>query len=109
MPPALVVESWHGRRLAVARALGRIPPLAYDSVDHVDLVTLTEAPSPGANTIAWLVWHAARVQDHHVAEEIATGRPTRPGLLIEYLEAVDRRTRAFVEHLIPKALDRVVN
>ncbi len=121
---------------------GRIPPLAYDSVDHVDLVTLTEAPSPGANTIAWLVWHAARVQDHHVAEligsdqiwigndwarefrldpdpsntgyghtaeEIATVRPTRPGLLIDYLEAVDRRTRAFLEHLTPKALDRIVD
>jgi len=121
---------------------GRIPPLAHDAVDHVDLVTLTEAPSPGANTIAWLVWHAARVQDHHVAEligsdqiwigndwarefrldpdpsntgyghtaeEIATVRPTRHGLLIEYLEAVDRRTRTFLENLTPKTLDRIVD
>lgn len=47
---------------------GRIPPLARSVIDGADLATLTESPSPGANPIAWLVWHAARVQDHHVAE-----------------------------------------
>jgi hypothetical protein len=51
---------------------GRIPPLARDAVDGVDLAGLTEPPSPGANTIAWLVWHLARVQDHHVAELLGT-------------------------------------
>ena len=29
---------------------------------------LTWAPAPGANTIGWLVWHLARVQDSHIAE-----------------------------------------
>lgn len=29
---------------------------------------MTEAPRTGANTIAWLVWHAARVEDHHGSE-----------------------------------------
>jgi hypothetical protein len=47
---------------------GRIPPLARRSVDGVELDQLTERPAPGANTIAWLVWHLTRVQDHHVAE-----------------------------------------
>jgi Protein of unknown function (DUF664) len=47
---------------------GRIPPLARDAVDGVDLENLTKAPSRDANTIAWLVWHAARVQDHHISE-----------------------------------------
>jgi len=47
---------------------GRIPPLARHAVDGVDLDRLTEPISPGTNTIAWLVWHLARVQDHHVAE-----------------------------------------
>jgi uncharacterized damage-inducible protein DinB len=47
---------------------GRIPPLARLAVDGVPLERLTEAPAPGANTIAWLVWHLTRVQDHHVAE-----------------------------------------
>jgi GNAT superfamily N-acetyltransferase len=121
---------------------GRIPPLAHSAVDGVDLVTLTKSPSPGANTIAWLVWHAARVQDHHVAElidadqiwigddwagrfgldpdprntgyghseiDVAAVRPERPTVLVEYVEAVDRRTRTFLEQLHPKDLDRVVD
>ncbi len=29
---------------------------------------LAESPRPGANTIAWLVWHIGRVQDHHIAQ-----------------------------------------
>lgn len=47
---------------------GRIPPLARDAVEGLTPAQLTEAPRPGANTIAWLIWHLARVQDHHVAE-----------------------------------------
>ena len=47
---------------------GRIPPLARHAVEGVDLDGLTRAPGPGANTIAWLVWHLARVEDHHVSE-----------------------------------------
>jgi uncharacterized damage-inducible protein DinB len=29
---------------------------------------LTHRPGPDANSIAWLVWHLARVQDDHVAD-----------------------------------------
>jgi uncharacterized damage-inducible protein DinB len=47
---------------------GRIPPLARAAVEGVDPDRLTEQPSAGINTIAWLVWHLARVQDHHIAE-----------------------------------------
>ncbi len=47
---------------------GRIPPLARDAVDGLDLAQLTHPPASGANTIAWLVWHLTRVEDHHVAE-----------------------------------------
>ena len=47
---------------------GRIDPLAREVVRGLDTEQLTRAPAPGANTIAWLVWHLARVQDHHVAE-----------------------------------------
>jgi hypothetical protein len=50
---------------------GRIPPLARGAVAGLDPGRLTERPSPGANTIAWLVWHLTRVQDHHVAELLA--------------------------------------
>ena len=51
---------------------GRIPPLARAAVDTTDVAVLTRSPEPGANTIAWLVWHLARVQDHHVAELLDT-------------------------------------
>ena len=47
---------------------GRIPPLARRATDGLALHQLTELPGPGANPVGWLVWHAARVQDHHVAE-----------------------------------------
>ncbi|HUC36500.1 MAG TPA: DinB family protein [Acidimicrobiales bacterium] len=47
---------------------GRIPPLARDVVEGVDLEHLTRPPAPGANTIAWLIWHMGRVEDHHVSE-----------------------------------------
>ena len=47
---------------------GRIPPLARRAVTGLGMDRLTTAPSPGANPIAWLIWHLARVQDHHVAE-----------------------------------------
>ena len=47
---------------------GRIPPLAEQAIDGVDLAGLTEPAAPGTNTMAWLVWHLARVQDHHVSE-----------------------------------------
>ena len=29
---------------------------------------LARPPAPGANTVGWLVWHLARVQDDHIAE-----------------------------------------
>jgi hypothetical protein len=29
-------------------------------------------PEPGANSIAWLVWHLSRIQDDHVAEIAGT-------------------------------------
>src|SRR5262245_47345641 len=49
-------------------SFGRIPALARDAVEGLDLDTLVEPPEPGANTIAWLVWHLTRVQDDHIAE-----------------------------------------
>ena len=51
---------------------GRVPPLARAAVEGLDAAQLTAAPAPGANTIGWLIWHLARVQDHHVAELLGT-------------------------------------
>jgi hypothetical protein len=47
---------------------GRIPPLAAEAVDGLGADQLSQPPKPGSNTIAWLVWHTARVQDHHIGE-----------------------------------------
>ena len=114
---------------------GRIPPLARDAVEGLDLAQLTDPPAPGSNPIAWLVWHLARVQDHHIAElldaeqiwvtggwaprfgldpdptntgyghsaqRVASVRPERPEVLLEYLDAVDARTREMLERLDPR-------
>ncbi|HET6915244.1 MAG TPA: DinB family protein [Acidimicrobiales bacterium] len=47
---------------------GRIPPLVRAVVEDLPAEKLVERPGPDANTIGWLLWHLARVQDHHVAE-----------------------------------------
>lgn len=49
---------------------GRIPPLAERAVNGLTPAQLTQLPADGTNPIGWLVWHLARVQDHHVAELI---------------------------------------
>jgi hypothetical protein len=51
---------------------GRIPALASAAVEGVQPGQLVERPGPEANTIAWLIWHLARVQDHHMAEILDT-------------------------------------
>lgn len=44
-------------------------------IEHVEAITdgiddgvLTYRPTPDANTVAWLLWHSARVQDAQVAD-----------------------------------------
>lgn len=49
-------------------AYGRIPELVHLATDGLDTAGLTYRPEPGSNSIAWLVWHLSRVQDHHIAE-----------------------------------------
>jgi uncharacterized damage-inducible protein DinB len=45
----------------------RISEHVHEAVDGLDAEALTTPPEPGTNPIGWLVWHLARVQDHHVA------------------------------------------
>jgi uncharacterized damage-inducible protein DinB len=47
---------------------GRLPGIVRGAVQGLSLDDLERPPAPGANTIGWLVWHLARVQDDHVAE-----------------------------------------
>lgn len=47
---------------------GRLPEIVRGAVDGLGADELIARPGPGANTIAWLVWHLTRVQDHHISE-----------------------------------------
>lgn len=47
---------------------GRLPDLVDEAIEGLDEQQLTAAPGEGANTIAWLIWHLTRVQDHHISE-----------------------------------------
>jgi uncharacterized damage-inducible protein DinB len=46
----------------------RVRGVVHDVVDGLSEDQLAARPGPEANTIAWLVWHLARVQDDHVAK-----------------------------------------
>lgn len=52
----------------LVEAYDRLPDLVRSAVDGLDTDQLHRAPEPGANPIAWLVWHLTRIQDHHVSE-----------------------------------------
>ncbi|RZS89609.1 uncharacterized protein DUF664 [Motilibacter rhizosphaerae] len=60
-------------------ALVRIRELGAAAVDGLDDAALRFQPEGRGNTIAWLVWHAARVQDDHVADAAAVLDDASPG------------------------------
>jgi uncharacterized damage-inducible protein DinB len=49
-------------------AFSRIREGAEEAVDGLSPEQLATRPAAHANSIGWLVWHLARVQDDHVAE-----------------------------------------
>jgi uncharacterized damage-inducible protein DinB len=49
-------------------AYGQIQETLRRAVEGLTPDELTRRVGPAANTIAWLAWHLARVQDDHVAE-----------------------------------------
>jgi hypothetical protein len=51
----------------LVEAFGRVPGLVRGAVDGLDEEELAWRPDPGANSVAWLVWHLARQQDAQVA------------------------------------------
>lgn len=48
-------------------AYRRINQLVHQATDGLDQGGLRYRPEPGANSIAWLVWHLTRIQDDHLA------------------------------------------
>ena len=53
-------------------AFERIRDTATAAVDGLTGEQLAARPARDANSIAWLVWHLARVQDDHVADAAGT-------------------------------------
>jgi hypothetical protein len=53
-------------------AFERILQTATGALDGLTEEQLAHRPTPDANSIGWLVWHLARVQDDHVADVAAT-------------------------------------
>lgn len=49
-------------------AFDRVRQSVHRTVEDFPEKKLAARPDPGANSIAWLVWHLSRVQDDHVAE-----------------------------------------
>ncbi|MFJ3307100.1 DUF664 domain-containing protein [Streptomyces sp. NPDC086549] len=53
---------------------GRIQEEVHATLDGLGPDDLHARPAPGANSIAWLVWHLTRVQDDHVADAFDLGQ-----------------------------------
>jgi hypothetical protein len=53
-------------------AFERVHHTATAAVEGLTEEQLSSRPGPEANSIAWLVWHLARVQDDHVADVAGT-------------------------------------
>jgi uncharacterized damage-inducible protein DinB len=52
---------------ALEEAYRRINELVHQATDGLGHGGLVYRPEPGANSIAWLVWHLTRIQDDHLA------------------------------------------
>jgi hypothetical protein len=58
----------------LADAFERVRAGVRRVTDGLDAAALAYRPDPDANSIGWLVWHATRVHDDHVAEIAAHGQ-----------------------------------
>ncbi|GAB3689892.1 mycothiol transferase [Saccharopolyspora tripterygii] len=53
-------------------AFSRIQGVVHDAVEGLDEEALAHRIDPESNSIAWLLWHLARVQDDHIADVAET-------------------------------------
>ena len=51
-------------------ALDRVHEQVPGIVEGLDEDALAWRPDPGANSIAWLLWHVTRVEDDHIAGKV---------------------------------------
>ena len=57
----------------------RLPQRVRSAVDGLTADQLRWRPDPEANSIGWLVWHLARIQDDHVAEVLGADQEWTSG------------------------------
>jgi Protein of unknown function (DUF664) len=67
LPVAFDDMTEHAKQILVD-AFGRVRELVTDLTDGLTDEIATYRPDPGANSIAWLIWHLSRIQDDHVAD-----------------------------------------
>jgi hypothetical protein len=126
-------------RQILTDSFGRVRELVIDLTDGLTDDVATYRPDPGANSIAWLIWHLSRIQDDHVADlaqveqvwvewrerfglpfgKWATGyghgpdevAAVRPGgdLLADYHGAVHELTMRYLDGITAEELDRIVD
>jgi len=59
---------------AFTESFGRIQGIVHSTLQDATEAELTYRPDEHANSVAWLIWHLTRVQDHHVADaEVDSG------------------------------------
>jgi hypothetical protein len=128
----------HAKQILID-AFGRVRELVIGLTDNLTEDVSTYRPDPGANSIAWLVWHLTRIQDDHVADlaqveqawaewrerfglpfgKWATGYGQGPDdvaavrssgeLLADYHGAVHELTMRYLEAISAQELDRIVD
>jgi hypothetical protein len=123
----------------LADAFGRVQETVHEAVEGLSAGQLTARLDENANSIAWLCWHLARVQDDHLADAFGVqqvwpdfadrfGLPFGPGatgyghssrqvalvrvpaeLLTDYHDAVHAQTIVLVAGVTDADLSRVVD
>ncbi len=120
-------------------AFSRVRDGVVELTDGLDDATATYRPDPGANTIAWLIWHLTRTEDESIADlagtdpvwprwrdrfalpidDDATGYGMTPeevgevkasaDLLAGYHAEVHEATKRYLDGLTAEELERVVD
>lgn len=56
----------------LSAAFENIRQVTQRTMENLNAEALTWQPDPESNTIAWLLWHLARIQDDHIADIAGT-------------------------------------
>ena len=122
----------------LAEGFGRVNQLVRQATEGVGMDGLLYRPEPGANSIAWLVWHLTRIQDDHIShlqgvveqwpkwmeetgiaveglgqgdgpDDVAAVRPLSVDALVRYHDAVHCSSLDYVMSISEADLDSVID